>query len=137
MKQTLASKQIWESQTQSQPNLHLKCPQALAEMKDFRLQLSSRPSMLEYLNYQCLYCLIGQAQFLLSFCQKNCLLIDELEKPELTIDHSFFSALDNRLITCSLTKNTNQQYVLRRSLLFEQSQINIHCKVYSRTAHLR
>ena len=44
MKQTLASKQIAKSQTQSQPNLHLKCPQALAEMKDFRRQLRSGPS---------------------------------------------------------------------------------------------
>ena len=45
MKQTLASKQIAKSQTQIQPNLHLKCPWALAEMKDFRQQLRSGPSM--------------------------------------------------------------------------------------------
>ena len=46
MKQTLASEQIAKSQTQGQPKLHLKCPWALAEMKDFRQQLRSGPSML-------------------------------------------------------------------------------------------
>ena len=46
MKQTLESMQIAKSQAQSQPNLHLKCPYALTEMKDFRQQLRSGPSML-------------------------------------------------------------------------------------------